>query len=716
MESWDTHFPRLDARAHFNMTLNTSAVVENPWSRSNTTRMIIANLQLAQVQTLRTMHLTLGAFSLALTLLTVHRIVSDARRAAALQVPSKKIKRRFNALHNVHPAETFPLALACGAVIQQIIFVSVQGTSLHSVLSNKCRGLAMVTFPAIFLIGFVTLVFGFEMALRGFRSERFAPRGKWNTTICVAMVAFLVLLTWMPTIVWPMYNRCFGSLIWFPMRYDLLTLIILCVLVFLLLLLAALISIQLMRTPDMDPNERISASRMTYFLIVAALIYTLVIPVEVQSLQRDFNNALAAARVAEISLFSSGMVITFFHLFLRTNAVRMVIRPINEMKGPAKQKRPKIRFFGPSDLEMNISGPLALQTSRRPESRQGLIDVGPEKNRFDFDAEYFIRPERALTPASAKPGTPIDPTKWPLPPDVDEQKPLPTPRHERGKSSYSLFPTRAEDVPRLPATVYNPNATADTKVSKLAMRRFTRRSSITNVSEAFDFLTKPRPLFAERHRRDRSTDSSATVQIGLRFSVAPATLAAAKCTQAERSIEPAPQSAPELKRGQTDSSGESLGLPIQLPSTTSTTPDEMPSPSAFPKPPPRTVSPTRPRMASPARTPAFPLTPAQNSSAYLKAQREKVLPPPPPRSPAVSTPKLATPNTSFPAPAAMSGLRMNPVTPVTSVGSPTASLPSSPAFFNLAQSSSTRAAPSPTARIPMGAGTMSRSPPPNGWI
>ena len=108
---------------------------------------------------------------------------------------------------------------------------------------------------------------------RAFRQERFAPRGKWNTTICVGVVSFLLLLTWMPTIAWPMYNRCFGSLIWFPMRYDLLTLIILCILIFFLLLLAALISIQLMRTPNMDPNERISASRMTYFLLVAALIY-----------------------------------------------------------------------------------------------------------------------------------------------------------------------------------------------------------------------------------------------------------------------------------------------------------------------------------------------------------------------------------------------------------------------------------------------------------
>jgi hypothetical protein len=57
--------------------------------------------------------------------------------------------RRFNALHNVHPAETFPLALACGAVLQQIIFVSVQGTTLHSVFSRSCRGLAMLTFPGM---------------------------------------------------------------------------------------------------------------------------------------------------------------------------------------------------------------------------------------------------------------------------------------------------------------------------------------------------------------------------------------------------------------------------------------------------------------------------------------------------------------------------------------------------------------------------------------
>ena len=89
MDRWGLHFPHLDARSHFNMTLNASAVREAPWTAQNKTRAIIADLKLAQVQTLRTMHLTLGAFSLALSLLTVHRIVSDARRLAAANASSR---------------------------------------------------------------------------------------------------------------------------------------------------------------------------------------------------------------------------------------------------------------------------------------------------------------------------------------------------------------------------------------------------------------------------------------------------------------------------------------------------------------------------------------------------------------------------------------------------------------------------------------------------
>ena len=90
MEGWVHRHPHLDVRSHFNMTLNISAAHDSPWTSTNATRTLIGSLQLAQVQTLRTMHLTLGAFSLGLVLLTVHRIISDAKRAASLQVPLRR--------------------------------------------------------------------------------------------------------------------------------------------------------------------------------------------------------------------------------------------------------------------------------------------------------------------------------------------------------------------------------------------------------------------------------------------------------------------------------------------------------------------------------------------------------------------------------------------------------------------------------------------------
>lgn len=130
-----------------------------------------------------------------------------------------------------------------------------------------------LTPAAIFLVGYITLVFGIEMALRACKHERFAPRGKWNTTICIGIISFLLLLTWMPTVAWPMYNRCFGSLIWIPIRYELIAIVILSIITFFFLFLAALISIQLMRTSNVDPNERIAASRMCYYLLMLAVVY-----------------------------------------------------------------------------------------------------------------------------------------------------------------------------------------------------------------------------------------------------------------------------------------------------------------------------------------------------------------------------------------------------------------------------------------------------------
>jgi hypothetical protein len=384
--------------------------------------------------------------------------------------------------------------------------------------------------------------------------------------------------------------------------------------------------------------------------------------------------ALATSRIAEVALFTSGIVLAFFHLFSRVNAARMVINPIKGASSDSRQKRPKIRFFGPSDLEMNISGPLALQ-GPRPDSRQGLIDVGPEKNRYEFDPEYFERP---LSPGSPKSLGSVDPSKWPLPPDPSQQAIAADSKdtadlHKRTKSSYSLFPTRAEDVPRLPATVYSPSKFASSSQARrgTGFSSMADTKSVTDISEAFNFLSKPAALFSGRHGRLQSTDSSATVQIGLRFSLAPAMLAATKYPDPLQDHAPA---VPALRRDGSGFSGETLGLPIQSPFT---------NPSPFT--PSKERSTTFPELPQPVLSP----------STYLQSQRDKLLPPTP------RSTRSEMPPATQPAPLNMSGLRMNPIAT------------SSPATFASASSSMTR---SPTARIPLGAGTMARSPPPNGWI
>jgi hypothetical protein len=126
---------------------------------------------------------------------------------------------------------------------------------------------------AIFLQGYVNLVFGAETAIRSLGAKRFSPRGKWTTKICLMVVALMLLLTWIPTIIWETPNHCIGSLVWYPIRYQFVAIIILCVMLCFFLALAAVIGIQLMRSVKVDPNERIAASRMCYYLVMAAIIY-----------------------------------------------------------------------------------------------------------------------------------------------------------------------------------------------------------------------------------------------------------------------------------------------------------------------------------------------------------------------------------------------------------------------------------------------------------
>lgn len=89
------------AAAATSLTIMTSTNVTKQWAMGmmmngtyitqtqaqfNHTVMLINSLLLSKVQSLRSMHVALGAFSLVLGLMMIIRIVNDARKSAALQV------------------------------------------------------------------------------------------------------------------------------------------------------------------------------------------------------------------------------------------------------------------------------------------------------------------------------------------------------------------------------------------------------------------------------------------------------------------------------------------------------------------------------------------------------------------------------------------------------------------------------------------------------
>ena len=47
----------------------------------------------------------------------------------------------------VHPADVLPLSLSVAIIVQGLIFLTVQGIGLHSVLVDSCRAIGQLVFP-----------------------------------------------------------------------------------------------------------------------------------------------------------------------------------------------------------------------------------------------------------------------------------------------------------------------------------------------------------------------------------------------------------------------------------------------------------------------------------------------------------------------------------------------------------------------------------------
>jgi len=190
----------------------------------------------------------------------------------------------------VGSAETFPLVLSISIMIQGIGFAIAQSTGLSDLAIVGCTLTSQAMLPGmlgnsatvggrvsltmlavLFIVPYIQLIFGLEVALRAFKSQPFQQRSKWNVAICVAIVFTLLLTTFLITHFLRPSNFCLAALFYFVGRWKQFCLAVVIGIAVTLLICSGIVFWKLQNSVKVDSTERVAASRMVYYLIVAVI-------------------------------------------------------------------------------------------------------------------------------------------------------------------------------------------------------------------------------------------------------------------------------------------------------------------------------------------------------------------------------------------------------------------------------------------------------------
>ncbi|CAG8959594.1 hypothetical protein HYFRA_00001496 [Hymenoscyphus fraxineus] len=465
-----------------------AAAEESANNVTEATGLLIKKLAFAESKSVRTSTIILAAFNVLAALATASSILYDSYMATKRCNP--KFKSTKFCISKMHPAETFPLILAIGIAIQGFAFMGVQGTGLQSLFVKGCDVFAQFLLPALFLVPYIKLVFGVECAIRSLRARPFQARGKYDVTICCALVLVFTIGTWVYSYVVQENETCFASLMWFLTIYGEVGLIMLSIIAAIMLASALTIYFRLSNVDLVDEHQRIAASRMVYYLVLGLLSLAFVIP-WFASLVTD-NGGLKQAMIGTVVVNLSGLINGLLHLFLRANTASTSFG----RSGSNDVKKHEIRIWGPNELVfLNHQTMSPVSTFQdRLDSRAGL--VGDEKGSIMSMDSSVSSNFTKFAPTSR--------FNEKVYPSVTESE-IPTynepTREHATKPSYSLFPV--ETAPE--------NNTLG--VPKM-------RQDPTSIYDITDLAAPPK-IFSRGHGRNPSIISTATVQIGLRLSHAP---------------------------------------------------------------------------------------------------------------------------------------------------------------------------------------------------
>lgn len=132
----------------------------------------------------------------------------------------------------------------------------------------------MLTVQAVWIVGYVLLIFSSETAYRSLQKNRFAARGRWSTYVCLAIILIMLLFTWIPsTVRKARRDKCLGSLLLFAAPWSDVAFAINLILIISYIAIGTILVVQLLRTVKLDREDRIAASRVVYYLAVGTALF-----------------------------------------------------------------------------------------------------------------------------------------------------------------------------------------------------------------------------------------------------------------------------------------------------------------------------------------------------------------------------------------------------------------------------------------------------------
>ena len=383
---------------------------------------------------------------------------------------------------------------------------------------------ALLTYLAFWLVAYTLIVFGSEQAFRAFQRKRFQPRAKYSVSICWSIVAAMLIATWIPSnINKNPDNECVATILSWVMPWTTAALALNSIAVFSFLLLAFLISYQLSRTMQVERTERVAASISVYYLTLAGILMSTIIPFWARVISRKSTNSAATTATITVNIY--GLLTSLLYLILKSTSNNMTFRPAAASWDPNQEWR----LFGSPKLDIgkHLTSPVMPHqsnnfsqfafsikekgdsASRTTISRVSSRTTAKDRKRSS-GAPPFYRTHTHKSSIS-KP-SPTSPPAYRTPPllssgdpllrqSPDSQLPPQTLRSDSttqpfGQNTYALFPPRKDSIRN------GSRSKADIPPRKPVTSRI--------------------PLFfnahQHQHQRDTSDVSTATVQIGMRLS------------------------------------------------------------------------------------------------------------------------------------------------------------------------------------------------------